>query len=171
MDMEKYEKRSAATRKPRRPRGQGKILVMQVYQAALTRGLDYDELAAEFGLNREYARWCVHRGRKIMRSASQFDPQAANLQREMLKFVPLAAEALRENLEAAEPRVTLAFLQGVGALVPRQEIDAVTDEDRLLAAKRSLNAINPKLRKALDITDDVSIETVSSEDRESEDEG
>jgi len=146
-------RKAAGMVKVRRTKEEADSLMWRCYQYALAGGHSAARVAQEFKLSEKYAYYLVWKARKIMQSANGFDPKASNLQKEMLKFMPMAADALTQNLQKAEPRVTVAYLQGVGALIPRQEVTTLTDEERKQAADRSLKAINPKLRKALGIED------------------
>lgn len=146
------------TTKPRRPRAVAQRLMWEVYNEVLSTGRTPESIASKYDVSEGYARWMVWKAKGILDKAKEFNPQAANLHSELLKFVPLAAHALETNLIEADPKVTIAFLQGVGALVPKAEVTHYSEEERLAALKRSTNAINPKLRKALDITDHVEIE-------------
>ena len=130
----------------------------EVYNEVLSTGRTPESIAAKYDISEGYSRWMVWKAKGILDKAREFNPQAANLHAELLKFVPLAAHALETNLIEADPKVTVAFLQGVGALVPKAEITHLSEEERQAALVRSTNAINPKLRKALDITEHVLIE-------------
>lgn len=135
----------------------------QVYQLFLSTGKDAETLAAELNLSVNYVHDMLQDAKRIMSAARQFDPHAQNLHREMLKFVPLAASSLEVNLKRANPAVTIAFLQGVGALVPKSEISAVSDQERAENLKRSTAAINPRLKKALGIEDGVEVRLAEPE--------
>jgi hypothetical protein len=135
----------------------------QVYQMFLSTGKCPQDLAAELNLSVNYVHDMLQDAKRIMGLARQFDPHAQNLHREMLKFVPLAASSLETNLKRANPAVTIAFLQGVGALVPKSEISAVSDQERAENLKRSTAAINPRLKRALGIEDGVEVRLADSE--------
>lgn len=148
----------AHTAKPRRPRAVAQRLMWTVFQECVSTGVTPESIAAKHEVSPGYARWMVWKARGIMLKSKEFNPDAANIHAEMMKFLPLAAHALETNLIEADPKVTVAFLQGVGALIPKAEITHLSEEERQAALVRSTNAINPKLRKALDITEHVVIE-------------
>jgi len=147
------ERRARGMIKVKRSKVQAENLMWEIYQQAVAKGLTATKLAEKHKISPKYAYYLIWKARKIMQKAEGFDSDAPNLQKEMLKFMPMAAEALSHNLKKGEPRVTVAYLQGVGALIPRQEVTTLTDEERKAAADRSMKAINPKLRKALGIED------------------
>jgi hypothetical protein len=152
----RHDKRSLE-RNPvnRHRRSRGMRLMWEVYAVHLATGESGEDLAAKFGIGKGYANDLLRRARIAMEAAHMFNPNAANLHQEMLKFVPLAATALEKNLVDAHPAVTVAFLQGVGALVPKAEISRVSEEERVQHVSRSAAAINPRLKRALGIEDGV----------------
>jgi len=147
------ERRARGLVKPKRTKQQAENLMWEVYQHCLSKGVSPAKIAERYKISPKYAYYLVWKARKIMQKAEGFNSDAPNLQKEMLKFMPMAAESLSHNLQKGEPRVTVAYLQGVGALIPRQEVTSLTDEERKAAAERSKKAINPKLRRALGIED------------------
>jgi hypothetical protein len=147
------ERRARGLVKPKRTKEQAEILMWEIYQQCISRGIPPAKIAPRYKISAKYAYYLVWKAKKIMQKAEGFDPDAPNLQKEMLKFMPAAAEALFHNLKKGEPRVTVAYLQGTGALIPRQEVTTLTDDERKAASERSLKAINPKLRRALGIED------------------
>jgi hypothetical protein len=113
------------------------------------------EVAADLGISYWYCSRLISRARRILKKTRGFDPLAPNIQQEMLKFLPLAAAALEHNLIKAEPRTLVAYLQGVRALVPQQEIANIPESDRERVARGALKAMNPRLRAALEIDAEV----------------
>jgi len=134
-----------------------KSLMWRIYQYHLGTPGTIADTARHFKMQSTYVGSLIWRAQNAMKAADKFDPMAADLHKEMRAFVPLATEALKENLEKAEPRVTLGFLQGIGALVNKQEIADVTEKDRKDAWNKTMGAINPKLKQAIGIEDGVEV--------------
>ena len=121
------------------------------------------DVAVRLGIGEKYVHKMITRARSALQTAREFDPTATNLQQQMLKFLPLAADALERSLIKAEPRVLVAYLQGVRALVPQQEIATITAEEMARSAKSALKAMNPRLRESLKI--DAEITTVEVDEK------
>jgi hypothetical protein len=145
-------------------RAKGVKLLWSVYARHIATGETAVDIAQHFNISPTYTRDLIRRGQLAMEVAKKFDPNAGNLHAEMIKFVPLAALSLEKNLQDAHPAVTIAFLQGIGALVPKSEITQVTDAERVEQLRRSSMAINPKLKRALGIEDGVEVTIVPEKD-------
>ena len=135
--------------KKRRSKEQTKRLMWALYERRQATKLTLEQLAHEFDIGYWYAADLLKRAKKIMQQAVRFDPEAQDLHREMRKFSGLGAAALVENLKEAEPRVTVAYLQGIGALVPKSEVTELSPEEEQAATERAAKAINPRLRKGM----------------------
>lgn len=168
-DWERHAKGESRHRSPMAQRA----LIWQIYKAVEIDGFAIAKVAEQLEISDSQCRAYYRKARYAIKTSDEFDHESANIRKEMLKFLPLATTALQQNLMDAEPRVTVAYLQGVGALINRDEIDVITDADRAAQQQRSIHAMNPRMRAALGITEvppsDVVITTKGETDEDNSD--
>ena len=160
-ERDEFAARALMRGKSKRRPEEAKAMMWDIYEFRLANETPWEELAKKHGISPVYCMNLAAKAKKIMAEARKFDPQAQDLEKEMLHFAPLAAQALTENLVNADPKVTVAYWQGVGGLVPRQEVTQVTEEEMKGQEKRTLSAMNPKLRAVVDA--DYTIEDTEEE--------
>lgn len=129
----------------------------ELYLASVARGVSPRALAEEFDVTEGYATVLCCKAKLIMRASGKIDPDASDLHREMRKMFALGVDSMERNLIEGEPRVTVAFMQGIGALIPKQEITSLTDEEREIKEKQTIAALNPRLKKILTEEDGVEV--------------
>lgn len=159
-DYERYGLSRETTRGSRkRNRGKRKeALIWQVYRAMVMEGRVASDVAQELGFTEQYVETLYREGKRALARTDEFNPEADDVRRELKKFLPLAATALKKNLMDAEPRVTVAYFQGMGAFVDKQEVVDVTETERQSQLNRAERAFNKRLMEKMKVNAEVTID-------------